>query len=131
LEVGDEEMKVGEYYIKSAQTQHTLNSRCYRLTDRLHKSLFYSGDSDYSHNLLDLAAAADLAIIEASNTPKTKIEGHLTPQLAAQVAQEAGIKNLILTHFYPEVFKINVLAVARKIYKGKVKLARDNLSIEF
>lgn len=123
------DLTVEEYTIKAKQTFHTDNSICIRVEDKSGKSLFYSGDSGEQENLTKLAKNCHLGIFEASNTEDTKIEGHLTPISAAKIAQNAGIKKMVLTHFYPEVYKNQPLKKAASIFKGKIIEAKDNLII--
>ena len=123
----DQEIQVLEYHIRARKTGHTDNSLCYRITDRLNKSVFYSGDSDFEQNLIFLANQANLAIIESSNTENSKIKGHLTPQLAGEIASKASVKKLLLTHMYPEVKAVNALLLASKWYNGEIVIAQEGL----
>lgn len=129
LKEADPDMKIHGYQIKSAITEHSENSLCYRITDDKGISLFYSGDTGYNPALSQVAEGAQLAVIEASNTEDTLVPGHLTPRLAAQVAQESGVHKLILTHRYPEVTESYAIERSTKVYNGEVLIARDNMSI--
>jgi ribonuclease BN (tRNA processing enzyme) len=53
------------------------------------------------------------------------VDGHMTPKLAARVAKEAGIKKLILTHFYPEVENEPIVEIIKKEFSGEVILGSD------
>jgi ribonuclease BN (tRNA processing enzyme) len=123
----DREVRLIDYHIQAQKTGHTDNSLCYRITDKLNKSLFFSGDSDFEQNLIILAHQADLAIIEASNTEAGKVKGHLTPQLAGQIAVKAKVKKLVLTHMYPEVKAVNPLLLASKWYHGEIVIAQEGM----
>lgn len=123
----DKEEEILSYTIQARSTEHTDNSLCYRITNKYNKVIFFSGDSDYNENLIMLATESDIAIIEASNTDETKIEGHLTPQLAAEIASRAQVKKLLLTHMYPEVKVHDAIRVVSKIYDGEVKIAREGM----
>lgn len=123
------EINTGQYQIKSLPTVHTKNSLCYRIEDKNKKSLFYSGDSDSSENIIKMAKCCHLGIFEASNTEQTKIDGHLTPEIAAELAQKAGVQKLVLTHFYPEVYEHNIKDIISPIFKGEIIEANDGLII--
>ena len=121
------EQDLAGYRLKSALTGHSENSLCYRLESADGNTVFYSGDSDESEAIALLAAYSDLAVIESSNTEKTKVKGHLTPGRAAKLAAEANVKKLILTHMYPEVSPDYALSEAKKYYSGETIIARDGL----
>jgi ribonuclease BN (tRNA processing enzyme) len=91
----------------------------------------FSGDCSPSQNLIDLAAGADLFLCEASFPEAVpEAQHHLTTEEAAVIAREAGVKTLVLTHFYPWVGEYDVVAEARRHFDGLVIAARDNLILE-
>jgi ribonuclease BN (tRNA processing enzyme) len=94
------------------------------------KSLVYSGDTDWSPDLIDLARGADLLLIEAACPEGKKVEGHLMPSEAARLAAGAGVGRLILTHFYPECDPDEAVAVARGHFDGPVRAATDLMTVE-
>lgn len=126
IEISEEE-EILSYNIQARFTKHTENSVCYRITNKSNKTIFFSGDSDFNENLIMMATDSDIAIIEASNTEETKVEGHLTPQLAAEIASRARVKKLVLTHMYPEVKDHDAIRSVSKIYEGEVKVAREGM----
>ena len=81
------------------------------------------------NNLVDLAQNADLFVCESSFPDELKAAGHLTPGLAGEIAEKAGAKKLILTHFYPECDRADLKAQCRKSYKGPLILAADLLKV--
>jgi ribonuclease Z len=62
------------------------------------RSIVYSSDTEPAPELARLAAGADLLIHEAAGASP----GHSSPAQAAEVAREAGVERLVLTH-YPVV----------------------------
>ena len=76
------------WLIKSAPTNHTDGSLAYRV-EAEGRSLVYSGDTDVSDSLVDLARGADLLVLEAANP--FKVPGHLTPAEAGRLAAQAGV----------------------------------------
>jgi len=92
------------------------------------KSLVYTGDVGYNENVIKLAKKADLLLIESAVPVET--EGHLTPSQAGELAGKARVNKLILTHFYPAVERIDILAEAKKNFKGEITLAKDLMEIE-
>jgi ribonuclease BN (tRNA processing enzyme) len=90
----------------------------------------YSGDTDFCENAVGLARDADLLICEAAFPDAMKVKGHLTPSLAGRIAMEAGVKRLLLTHFYPECESIDVEAQCRRTYDGPLILASDLMVVD-
>lgn len=111
--------------LAALHTGHTDASLCYRLSDEGGKVLFYSGDTDYNEALLPIAQDADLAVIECSMPENRKLKGHLTPGLAGRFASKARVRRLLLTHLYPEVLDVPVVALAREEFDGPIELASD------
>lgn len=109
---------------------HAEPSVGYRLEDQEGKVVVYSGDTDYSLSLVKLAREADLLITESALPDEIKIEGHLTPSLAGRIARVANCKQLLLTHFYPECDRVDILAQCQKEYEGEIIIARDMLRVE-
>ncbi|RMF56222.1 MAG: MBL fold metallo-hydrolase [Calditrichaeota bacterium] len=85
----------------------------------------FSGDSGYCQELIRLCKEADIAVLECSHADEFAVKGHLSPSLAAKIAEEAAVKKLILTHFYPDALNSNLLEIAQKYYSGEVVLASD------
>jgi ribonuclease BN (tRNA processing enzyme) len=105
--------------IKSIKSRHTKNSVSYRI-EYDGKSIVYSGDTDYSREIIEISKNADLLILECSFPDKKK--GHLTPALCGRIATKANAKKLVLTHFYPECDKVDVKKQCGKEFDGKVIL---------
>lgn len=65
----------------------------------------FSGDTARTEELVKLAAGADLFLCEASGMDgdaEYLKESHLTARQAGEIAGQAGVKRLLLTHFWPE-----------------------------
>jgi ribonuclease BN (tRNA processing enzyme) len=108
---------------------HTDQSLAYRITAADGRSVVYSGDTDACDNLVTLAMGADVLICESALPDGMKVPGHLTPSLAGEIGTQAGVKKLVLTHFYPECDRVDVSAQCRKTYQGPLVLAEDLLEI--
>ncbi len=90
----------------------------------------FSGDSGYCPELIRLSRDADVAVLECSHADEYAVEGHLTPSLAAKIAAEAGVKQLVFTHFYPDALESDILGVAGKYFSGEIKLAEDGMELD-
>ncbi|MBF0138391.1 MAG: MBL fold metallo-hydrolase [Magnetococcus sp. DMHC-1] len=122
---------VADLTIQTAPTRHAdrLASCAYRLTAD-GKSVVFSGDCDQDPALVILARNADLLVLDCSTLAAGKFKGHLSAMECGQVAAEAAVRELLLTHFYPiSGPEEQRLDEARKGYSGPVRLAEDFLEI--
>ncbi|MBS2532582.1 ribonuclease Z [Catenulispora sp. NF23] len=86
-----------------------------------------------------LAADADLLVIEAtfldSEAEQASQFGHLTARRAARLAADAGVRELVLTHFsqrYPiDQAPARYLAEAAEEFDGPIHIAEDLMRIPF
>jgi ribonuclease BN (tRNA processing enzyme) len=123
------EQNHGHYRIRTAPTNHTPQSLAYRIEDNAGKAVVISGDTGFCDPVIQLAKEADVLILEAAFPDGYPVEGHLTPSLAGRMACLAGVKRLVLTHFYPECLKTDITAQCRKTWHGELTLAEDRLQI--
>ncbi len=123
---GPDEVRAEGLVIKSAPTNHTEGSLAYRV-EAEGRSLVYSGDTDESDSLVELARGADLLVMEAANP--FKVPGHLTPGTAGRLAAKAGVARLLLTHFYPPCDEVDVVGLAAQEFSGEILRAEDGLSL--
>jgi ribonuclease BN (tRNA processing enzyme) len=120
----------GHYRIKTAPAHHTPQSLAYRIENNTGKAVVISGDTGFCDHIIQLAENADLLILEAAFPDNQAVDGHLTPSLAGRMAHLAGVKRLVLTHFYPECLKTDITAQCRKTWQGELTLAEDLLQIQ-
>lgn len=99
------------------------------------RKVVFSGDTEPCQAVRELAGGADLLVHEATYAQRDKElavrSGHSTAQEAAQLAAEAGVKQLCLTHFSPryedeegDFTMDDLLAEARALHPDTV-LAED------
>jgi len=122
--------------ITSTPVTHHESSLAYRV-DYGGRSFVYGGDTacpggelEACKAIIKLARAADLLVLESAFPESDPHEGHLHPSLAGRIAQEAGVKRLALTHFYPACKGEDMEAPAREVFEGEVIAAADLMRIE-
>lgn len=103
---------------------HSPESVAYRF-EAEGKSIAFSGDSGYCEELIRLCKDATAAVLECSFQDEVAVKGHLTPSLAARIAENASVKKMILNHFYPNALEIDPAEVAAKYFSGEVVIAND------
>ncbi len=90
--------------------------------------LVHVGDAGRTDNLLEVVKGADALVIEATYL-ESELElaqqfGHLTARQAAQLAADAGVKTLILTHISRRYRADQVRDEAQEVFP-RVYVARD------
>jgi ribonuclease BN (tRNA processing enzyme) len=127
-EVYQEEFSIGEIKVRCAPTGHTPDSVAYRLDDGNH-SMVYSGDATPRGELARLAEGADVLISECSFPSGWETEDHLNADSVSEIAQQAGVKSLVVVHCYPPALAVNLIAQIHSHYHGEVQLAVDGLHL--
>lgn len=113
-----------DFSVESAPVEHNDESIAYRITSK-GKSVVYSGDTDYSENLVTLAENTDLFICESAFPDALKSGNHLTPSLAGKIASLANVRHLVLTHLYPECDDADIERECRSAFTGTLSIAED------
>lgn len=121
--------RIGGMTFETMENIHEIPSFAIKVTGADGKVLVYSGDTGYQETLADFAAGADCFICEASfyQYQQNLSQEHLTSVQAAQLAEKAGAKRLILTHLphYGEWEQLRQEAAAH--YQGEILLAEPGL----
>lgn len=131
LNTGDRDYrKFDSFTVESVPVNHSEESIAYKITGTNEKSIVYSGDTDFSENLVKLSQDAHILICESAMPDEMKVQGHLTPSLAGEIASRANVKKLILTHFYPECDQVDIEKQCRKTYSGPLVLAQDLMTFK-
>lgn len=90
--------------------------------------LVFVGDAAVTRNLVSVAQGADALVIEATYLERERELasefGHLTARQAAELARDASVSALILTHISRRYYEREVLDEARKFF-DHVFVARD------
>ena len=131
--------------VSSIPVRHGSNlatpSVAYRV-DYSGKSITYSGDlsSDTGldrENIVALSTGSDVLIYDASLSPVQQIDPpddfHSLPGEIGQVAQAAGVKKLVLSHFMPPYTDLKIreiVAAVTQYYSGTVIVANDLLTVD-
>ncbi|MFL6671719.1 MAG: ribonuclease Z [Massilia sp.] len=114
-----------------------LRAADYLLPPRKHRKVIVGGDNDTPELLAAEAQTAEVLIHEATYTEDVlekvgPAAQHSSAKKVAQFAADAGIRNLVLTHFSPRYQEqkgkpslSDIEAEARQVYKGKLFLAND------
>jgi ribonuclease BN (tRNA processing enzyme) len=120
---------IGPFEVTAAPVFHPCEAYGFRITAG-GKTLVYTGDTGPGEGLAELANGADLLLSEASwpESPDNPPDVHLSGVQAGQLATEAGVGRLVLTHIQPWIDKQVILSEARTTYDGDVMLAVQGAS---
>jgi ribonuclease BN (tRNA processing enzyme) len=129
-EVSDRAFWIGKTKILPRTVTHSPDLHClgYRI-EYGGKSLAYSGDSQYCGSLVRLCGDVDLAVLDCSFPANRPSPVHMHAGQCGQVAKEAGVGQLVLSHFYPIAERYDVKTQAGEAYGGKILVARDRLQL--
>ena len=122
-------LQIGAFAVEAIAIRHTAQSLGYRLATPA-GTIALSGDADECEALVDLARGVDVFVCDAAAPDDAKMDGHLTPGLAAAYAERAGARTLVLTHFYPECHGRDVQAMAAARYHGRIVVAEDLIRLD-
>lgn len=115
---------------KPYPVEHMEDSVAYRI-EAEGKSFCFSGDSGYCEGLVKAMRGVDLGVCECSFPEKLNISTHMSPEKCRRLFLEARPKKLVLSHFYPEVEKEDILSIVDPEGEHDVVLAEDLLELTF
>jgi ribonuclease BN (tRNA processing enzyme) len=93
------------------------------------KVLAYSGDAMDCAGLRQLCRKADVAVLDCSFPANRPGPNHLHAGDCGRVAQAAGVRRLILSHFYPIAERYDVIRQAARHFTGRIIKGKDLLSL--
>lgn len=133
--------QIGPFDITFVKTVHPVPCYAFRIVERATGQVFvFTGDTGYFDGLDEFAAGADLFLADVYLYEGNENHiAHLTSKEAGQIARQAGVKRLVLTHMPPVppagIAPDNHLEVLRsqtEVYSGgiPVELASPHKSWE-
>jgi ribonuclease Z len=87
------------FKITAAEAIHSIPALGYRV-ERESRSIVYSGDTEPSFSIAELARGGDLLIHECSFPEPYRVTNHTTPKRLGEVLKD--VKRIVLTHLYPQ-----------------------------
>ncbi len=107
----------GGFDVTAIETRHPVPCCAIKIS-RGSRSIVYTGDTNSFPGLKEFCRGTDLLVCDAALTDAQWDEGqfHLSASKAAELALEAGVKRLLLTHFPPYNDPAELLAQGRALY---------------
>ena len=95
------------------------------------KTIVYSGDTRDGERLIPFAQNADLLLMEAAVLSMHRSDGvqHVSASQAGQIAAAAGVRQMIVTHIFPEYNEDDIISEVRTGF-AKAQLAQELCTIE-
>lgn len=109
-------MHLGEVQVRSFPARHPVPAVMYRFSAG-GKTLCYTGDTNQMPGLEEFAWGCDLLLADGLFPEAAWTEGkpHLSAKRAAQLAADAGVGKLVITHLHPGIDPEGLLAEAREV----------------
>ncbi|QFT88286.1 ribonuclease Z [Bacillus sp. THAF10] len=127
----DAPLHIGPFMIEFLKTTHPVP--CYAMkVSAGNKSFVYTADSSYQESFISFTSGADLLISECNlyaHQDGTN-PGHMNSHDAANIAEGAGVPQLLLTHLPHFGNPLQLVKEASERYKGKITLAHKGYSWE-
>jgi ribonuclease BN (tRNA processing enzyme) len=94
-------------------------------------ALAYTGDTGPCDEVIELARNADVFLAEATYQDTSNLMPfHLSARQAGEIAQQADVRRLVLTHLTPDLDPVVSLREAAEAFDGVVDLAITAMVLE-
>ncbi len=121
--VHDTPLEVGPLTIRPMLVDHSRLTFAVRVTSDV-GTVCYTSDTAFGQRALMAARGCDLLLAEATLPERYADKApHMTATQAAQLALDAGVRELVLTHVWPTNDRSQMLAEAQEVFGGAVVLA--------
>lgn len=120
-------LAVGSLTIRFTPTKHFVPAYAMRFHDGTANELVYSSDTAYSPSVVEFSRNASVAVFESAVVQYQRESdrlGHLDARTAGEMAREAGVGMLVVTH-YPATHADTVARSASDAFGKPVILARE------
>lgn len=128
--IPNEILTVGPFQVSFLKTSHPVPCYAMRIVAD-GKVVVYTADSSFKEEFIEFSKNADLLLCECNfyGYQNGKSSGHMNSIEAGKLAQQASVKQLILTHL-PHYGDLSDLVSEASIeYSGPIRLAEESLAI--
>jgi ribonuclease BN (tRNA processing enzyme) len=122
-----EQLAIGALRLTFAPTDHEQPCFAVRVTDG-RSVVVYGADGGPSAEVAAMATGADLLVLEATfvdDGEAAAAHRHMTAEQAGELAAEAAVHRLVLTHLLPGAPRAQLLAAAARAYRGPIDVADE------
>ncbi len=138
---GGESFEMDGVKISTQFVPHTAYTVAYKF-EADGKSVVVTGDMTYSDDLIEFAKGADCIVMDANMAPSLANESkagsfldnlyksHATIEQVGEMAQKAGAKSIVLTHFTPHTYLGEAVQAVASQYSGRIFIADDGFMVD-
>jgi ribonuclease BN (tRNA processing enzyme) len=123
------ELNLNGLRVRFLSTDHSVLAFAMRFEYRK-CTMVYTTDTGFFDDLVPFCSGADILLSEAT-LQERDVElaslGHMTARIAGDLAKQAGVKKLVLTHLWPEYDKSISLQEAKDTFSGEIVVAERGL----
>lgn len=123
------ELKKDELTLTFKAMKHPVLDFGTKITDG-ETTFLYTGDTAYTSALLEFAKGVDVMLCDAAFLDDVVSEKHLSVKEACEIANEAGVKTLILTHLDPFGDPEAYLSKGKKLFHGALYVSEIGKSFD-
>ncbi|SDK37029.1 MBL fold metallo-hydrolase [Natronincola ferrireducens] len=120
------EININNMRITFRKTNHPIE--CYAMAfEKNGKKFVYSGDTKYFDGLIDFIRGSNLFLCEANILHKDLTDNvpHLSAKQASEIALNANVKRMILTHFLPDINTLDIANEAKEVFPYILEMAEE------
>jgi ribonuclease BN (tRNA processing enzyme) len=131
FELGVEDLRsIGEISIRSQRLQHNIESYGLRI-EAAGLSIVYSGDTGPCQEFIEFAKGGDLLLCEVGVDELLDEERtyHCAPEDAGEIASEARVQRLMLTHLSRTLEPEQALRRAGRFFTGPISVATPDSTV--
>jgi ribonuclease BN (tRNA processing enzyme) len=127
--------RTDNYRVLSTPVEHGFTTIAFRIESK-EGTVVISGDTRPSNSVIELAKGADLLIHECSVPDDmakfAQDSHHSTASEVGNVADQAGVKRVLLTHLFPQTKgrESDIVHSVRSRFHGEVILSHDLLKVD-
>ncbi len=119
--------------MRFTRTRHPVEAYAVRV-EAGGRVLAYTADTAPSEEVVELSLGADVLVAEATLSEayadRAEAAGHMTGAQAGALARRAGVRRLLLTHFFPTTDPQESVAAAQKAFGGPVEAVEEGKAYE-
>jgi ribonuclease BN (tRNA processing enzyme) len=118
----DQTLQIGPFDVDFAPVPHFVPAHAIGVRERsTGRRLVFGADHRPCQSIIEFASGAELLMLEATlSLPEAGVRGHLTSVEAAEIARDAGVGRLLLTHMSDELPREQLTAAAAAVMPGTV-----------
>ena len=128
-EIERETIEIGSLRVTARPVAHSLPALGYRVESEEGRVVAFTGDTGPTGELTELVRGADVLVADCTVPADKEFDGHMNASQAGRIAQDGGVRTLVLSHLSPEADEEDLEGQARAHFSGQVTRARDLLSI--